>query len=261
MRVRIDVEYDGTDYSGFQRQKNAKSVQQTLEEAFHALTKRRVTVHGAGRTDAGVHAMHMVCHADVDTRIPPERIAYALNFLLPGDVRVKLSRRAPEDFHARFDARAKWYRYTILNHPQGSALFCRTACHVPYALDDGRMREALRPLAGTHDFGAFAASGSKVKGTVRTLYGVSLARRGDLLHLDVLGDGFLYNMVRIIAGTSIDIGRGKLKRDAFAAMIAQKDRLFGGQTAPAHGLMLMRVFYEEDGAPLPLWEKSKAEQA
>jgi tRNA pseudouridine38-40 synthase len=255
MRLRIDIEYDGTDFCGFQRQKSGISVQQALEEALFSLCGQRVTVHGAGRTDAGVHAMCMTCHFDLDTRIPPERLCYAMNFLLSKDIRVKSSRRAEEGFHARFDAKAKWYRYRIFAHPQGSALYRRTFVHVPYALEPDLMARSLEPLAGTHDFAAFAASGSKVKSTVRTLYGVRLHKDSDRLTLDMIGDGFLYNMVRIIAGTMIDIGRGKIGCDAFAHMIETKDRLFGGQTAPAHGLTLMRVFYSEDGPPQALCDR------
>jgi len=260
MRIRMDVEYDGTDYCGWQRQKAQNSVQQKLEEAVLSLLDQRVTMHGAGRTDAGVHALCMTCHFDIETRIPPERLCYALNFLLPKDIRVKRSERAPADFHARFDAKMKWYRYSIYNHPQGSALFRRTTCHVPYALDVDRMQRALLPLLGTHDFKAFAASGSKVKSTVRTLYEARLTKHGDRLILDVLGDGFLYNMVRIIAGTLIDIGRGKSDFDSFARMIEYKDRLLGGLTAPPQGLMLMRVFYGDPTCDKALWERLAREQ-
>ncbi len=254
MRIRMDVEFDGTDYAGWQRQKQEPSVQQKVEEAIHELTGQEVTVHGSGRTDAGVHALCMTCHFDVNTRIPPERISYALNFLLPRDIRIKKSEQASDGFHARFDAKKKWYRYTILHHPQGSAIYRRTTCHIPYRLDFSRMQHALSPLLGKHDFAAFAASGSKVKSTVRTIFEAKLTKLGDRIILDVLGDGFLYNMVRIIAGTLIDIGRGKLETNAFSGMIEQKDRLCGGLTAPPQGLMLMHVFYGEHESDMRLFE-------
>ena len=174
----------------------------------------------------------MVCHFDCQTRIPPERLAYALNFALPRDVRVKQSERAPDDFHARFDAVGKWYRYAIYNHPQAGALNRLYVAHVPFRLDVQAMRRALAFLPGTHDFAAFAASGSKVKSTVRTIDGALLQKEDEVLTLDVLGNGFLYNMVRIIAGTLL-----------YAQMTQSGERVRGGTTAPAHGLTLMQVFY------------------
>ncbi len=254
MRIRLDVEFDGTDYCGWQRQKDLPSVQQKIEDAILELTQQKVTVHGSSRTDAGVHALCLTCHFDVETRIPPGRISYALNFLLPKDIRIKNSEQAQDGFHARFDAKMKWYRYSILNHPQGSPLYRRTTGHVPYALDLKRMQESLAPLVGTHDYAAFAASGSMVKSTVRTICEIRLTKLGDRIILDVLGSGFLYNMVRIIAGTLIDIGRKKLGTDAFLQMIEHRDRLCGGLTAKPEGLMLMHVFYGEPDADRALFE-------
>lgn len=244
MRVKLIVEFDGTDYAGWQRQENAMTVQQRLEEALARLFGRPVTVQGASRTDAGVHAAGMVCHFDVETRIPAERIAYALNFTLPRDIRVKDSQEVAACFHARFDARAKWYRYTIYNHKHAGALNRRTVAHVPVALDVDRMREALTSLLGRHDFAAFAASGSVVKDTVREIYVAELQKNGDTIVLDLIGSGFLYNMVRIIAGTLMDIGRGKLESDAFEAMLTTGSRLKGGVTAPPQGLILQRIYYD-----------------
>ncbi len=245
MRIRMIVEYDGTHYSGWQRQKQDPSVQQTLEDAMARLFGQPITLHGAGRTDAGVHARGMVCHFDCQTRIPPERIAYALNFALPRDVRVKRSEQAADDFHARFDAVGKWYRYAIYNHPQAGALNRLYVAHVPFHLEVDAMQRALAHLPGTHDFAAFAASGSTVKNTVRTIDGAFLQKQDETLTLDVIGNGFLYNMVRIIAGTLLDVGKGKLPEDVFAQMIQSGDRVRGGTTAPAHGLTLMQVFYTE----------------
>lgn len=251
MRIKLIVEFDGTEYAGWQRQNNAVTVQQRLEEALQRLFGTPICVQGASRTDAGVHAAGMVCHFDIETKIPPERIAYALNFTLPKDIRIKESIRVAETFHARFDAKAKWYRYTIYNHKHASALNRRTVAHVPYALEAAKMQEALNVLLGRHDFAAFAASGSIVKDTTREIYLAQLQKKGDLLILDVIGSGFLYNMVRIIAGTLIDIGRGKLQTDAFAKMLLTKERIQGGMTAPPQGLILQRVYY---GAP-PSYEQ------
>lgn len=244
MRIKLIVEFDGTDYAGWQRQENAITVQQRLEEALERLFGEKITVFGASRTDAGVHAAGMVCHFDVETKIPADRIAYALNFTLPKDIRVKDSAQAVPGFHARFDAKAKWYRYTIYNHKHASALNRRTVAHVPYVLSVSRMQEALQDLLGKHDFAAFAASGSVVKDTTREIYLARLQKNGDKIVLDIMGNGFLYNMVRIIAGTLIDIGRGKLGTDTFKKMLQTKDRVQGGMTAPPQGLILQRIYYE-----------------
>ena len=244
MRIKLIVEFDGTDYAGWQRQENAMTVQQKLEEALERLFGEKITVFGASRTDAGVHAAGMVCHFDVETKIPVERIAYALNFTLPKDIRVKDSAQTAPGFHARFDAKAKWYRYTIYNHKHASALNRRTVAHVPYVLSVSRMQEALQDLLGKHDFAAFAASGSVVKDTTREIYLARLQKNGDKIVLDIMGNGFLYNMVRIIAGTLIDIGRGKLGTDTFKKMLQTKDRVQGGMTAPPQGLILQRIYYE-----------------
>ena len=244
MRIKLIVEFDGTDYAGWQRQENAMTVQQKLEEALERLFGEKITVFGASRTDAGVHAAGMVCHFDVETKIPVERIAYALNFTLPKDIRVKDSAQTAPGFHARFDAKAKWYRYTIYNHKHASALNRRTVAHVPYVLSVSSMQEALQNLLGKHDFAAFAASGSVVKDTTREIYLARLQKNGDKIVLDIMGNGFLYNMVRIIAGTLIDIGRGKLGTDTFKKMLQTKDRVLGGMTAPPQGLILQRIYYE-----------------
>ena len=244
MRIKLIVEFDGTDYAGWQRQENAMTVQQKLEEALERLFGEKITVFGASRTDAGVHAAGMVCHFDVETKIPVERIAYALNFTLPKDIRVKDSAQTAPGFHARFDTKAKWYRYTIYNHKHASALNRRTVAHVPYVLSVSRMQEALQDLLGKHDFAAFAASGSVVKDTTREIYLARLQKNGDKIVLDIMGNGFLYNMVRIIAGTLIDIGRGKLGTDTFKKMLQTKDRVMGGMTAPPQGLILQRIYYE-----------------
>ena len=245
-RYKLIVEYDGTDYCGWQRQINGPSVQQTLEETLSRLTGETIAVTGSSRTDAGVHAMGLCAHFDSATRIPAEKIAFALNTMLPPDIRVRESGAAPEGFHARYSACGKVYRYRFFNSRHDCAIGRQYAAHVPLRLDVERMNEEAQALCGTHDFEAFAASGSVVKSTVRTIYRVQVKRLGDEVELLVLGDGFLYNMVRIIAGTLMEVGTGKREPGAIAKAIETRDRLALGQTAPAKGLTLMRVLYGGD---------------
>ena len=245
-RYYLIVEYDGTKYCGWQRQQNGPSVQQTLEEALSRLTGECVAVTGSSRTDAGVHAMGLCAHFDSATRIPAEKIAFALNTMLPEDVRIRESGSAPEGFHARYGAAGKVYRYRFYNSRHDCAVGRQYAAHVPLMLDEKRMHEEAQALIGTHDFAAFAASGSVAKSTVRTIYRVQVRRTGDEVELMILGDGFLYNMVRIIAGTLMEVGTGKREPGAIASAIETGDRLKLGQTAPAKGLALMRVLYGGD---------------
>lgn len=247
MRIKLTVEYDGTAYAGWQRQENALAVQQVIEDALTKLTKTKVVIAGASRTDAGVHALGQVAHFDTESRIPPDKYCYALNTMLPPDIRISASEAAPEGFHARFSTAGKLYRYQILSAHHAGALTRNTHAHVIYPLDDALMAEELKALVGEHDFAAFAASGSVVKDTVRTIYTADLYRRGNTVTLFVSGNGFLYNMVRIIAGTLISIGTGKLEPGAFSRAIEGKSRLDLGVTAPAHGLTLMEVFYDKSG--------------
>lgn len=244
MRIRLTIEYDGTAYAGWQRQENALAVQQVIEDALSKLTQAKVVLSGASRTDAGVHALGQVAHFDTESRIPADKYAFALNTMLPPDVRIRRSEAVPDSFHARFSTVGKTYRYQITAAPHAGALTRNTHAHVSYPLDVPLMAEEARSLIGTHDFAAFAASGSVVKDTVRTLYDTKLYRSGDEINLFVTGKGFLYNMVRIIAGTLIYVGIGKLEPGAFTRAIASKDRLDLGITAPAHGLTLMEVYYD-----------------
>lgn len=251
-RFRLTIEYDGTAYCGWQRQINGPSVQETLEQALCTLTQERVSVTGSSRTDAGVHALGLCAHFDSATRIPAQKLAFALNTLLPPDIRVRESGLAPEGFHARYSACGKLYRYAFYNARHDCAIGRQYAAHIPLPMDERLMDEEAQALLGTHDFAAFAASGSVAKSTVRTIVGARVTREGERVTLCVMGDGFLYNMVRIIAGTLAEIGTGKRAPGAIARAIETGDRLALGQTAPARGLTLVRVFYEGDEIePLP----------
>ena len=251
-RFRLTIEYDGTAYCGWQRQINGPSVQETLEQALCTITQERVSVTGSSRTDAGVHALGLCAHFDSATRIPAQKLAFALNTLLPPDIRVRESGLAPEGFHARYSACGKLYRYAFYNARHDCAIGRQYAAHIPLPMDERLMDEEAQALLGTHDFAAFAASGSVAKSTVRTIVGARVTREGERVTLCVMGDGFLYNMVRIIAGTLAEIGTGKRAPGAIARAIETGDRLALGQTAPARGLTLVRVFYEGDEIePLP----------
>ena len=245
-RIHLIVEYDGTAYAGWQRQANAMTVQEKLERAILKLTGEEICVSGASRTDAGVHALGQSAHFDTESRIPADKFSFALNTLLPPDIRVTRSEEVPLEFHARFSTRGKRYRYLFHAAPHAGALTRNTHAHVIYPLDVERMQAEAQDLVGTHDFAAFAASGSVVKDTVRTIYRAEVTSEGSEIRLIVEGSGFLYNMVRIIAGTLIGVGSGKLEPGAFRRAIASGDRLDLGITAPAHGLTLMEVFYDPD---------------
>jgi len=243
-RIRLIIEYDGTNYAGWQRQENALAVQQVVEDKLRRLTKEQIIIHGASRTDAGVHALGQSAHFDTECSIPADKFSFALNTMLPPDIRIRLSEQVPESFHARFSTKGKRYRYLFQASPHAGALTRLTHAHIIYPLDDILMQQEAQTLIGTHDFAAFAASGSVVKDTVRTIYRADVIRNDEEIRLMVEGNGFLYNMVRIIAGTLVGVGSGKLESGAFARAIESGNRLDLGVTAPAHGLTLMKVFYD-----------------
>ena len=242
-RMLLTVEYDGTAYAGWQRQRNALSVQQVLEEALSRACAHPVVVTGSSRTDAGVHALAQMVHFDTDCSIPPDKYAFVLNTMLPPDIRVQASREVPASFHARFLSSGKTYTYRILNARHASALLRNTHWHIPVPLDEGLMRQTLSFLPGTHDFAAFQAAGGSAKTTVRTIDSAILTREGSCYTLTISGNAFLYNMVRIIAGTLMETGLGKRPPDAFARAFSSLNRLDLGMTAPPHGLTLTEVRY------------------
>lgn len=242
-RVLITLTYDGTAYAGWQRQKNGLAVQEVLEKALQKALGARTPITGASRTDAGVHALGQAAHFDTDAQIPPDKYPFVFNALLPSDIRVLTGRAVPPDFHARFSAIGKRYAYRVHNAPTASALLRNMSAHVPQRLDIQAMRAACETLPGTHDFAAFQAAGGTAKTTVRTLSAATLCLSGQDVLLRVEGDAFLYNMVRIIAGTLIDIGKGKRGADAFEAAFRTLSRLSLGATAPARGLLLDAVHY------------------
>lgn len=243
-KIRLVVEYDGTGLSGWQRQDNGPTVQQHLEEALGKLLAHEAAVSGASRTDAGVHARGQVAMFETERTIPLHGIRRGLNSLLPASIAVRDVEDAADDFHPRFSSTGKHYRYTILRAPDRSPRWRDRAWHVRDDLDLGAMRAAAAALLGEHDFAAFRAAGCTAKSTIRRIETIDLTEAPEsLLFVDVRGNAFLRNMVRIVAGTLVDVGLGRLTPAQVAEILAGKDRTKGGRTAPAHGLELMAVFY------------------
>ena len=242
-KLRLTVEYDGTDFSGWQRQLEQRTVQATLEDTLFEVIGERTEVRGAGRTDAGVHAAGQVASLTISNRIPPHGLLRGMNSLLPSDVALVDAAEADAGFDARFSARGKVYRYRIWNHLVRSPLHARTSWHCRRALDLEAMREAAATLRGEHDFRGFRASDCDRRNTVRVIRGFEIRKEGALIEIDVEGTAFLKNMVRILAGTLADVGRGKLTVQSVLRALEQGDRAAGGVTAPAAGLTLLRVIY------------------
>lgn len=239
----LKLEYDGTEYHGWQRQNNAVTIQELLEKTLSKITKAGVSVTGCSRTDAGVHALGYVCNFNTKSNIPAERMPYALNSLLPKDITVLECREASHEFHARFCTKGKKYRYRIINRTFPSVFERNYVYHWPYSLDMRLMEESVGFFVGEHDFSAFMASGSAAKDTVRTIYDFTIEKKNDEIIMEVSGNGFLYNMVRIIAGTILYVGNGRIKAASIPKIIKDGDRKEAGITAPPQGLYLVEVYY------------------
>lgn len=247
-RLKLLLEYTGTRYHGWQVQPHAVTVQGTLEACLARLTNGPVRLHAAGRTDAGVHALGQVAHFDTASVLALPALLRGANSLLPDDIVVRAVTEAPLTFHARYSARRKLYAYTVHHHPIPSALWAPYVWYVPQPLDLTAMRTAARVLVGQHDFSAFRAASCTARTSIRHLYAVRLVRRAERLVFFLRADGFLQHMARNIVGTLIAIGRGRLAAHAMPAILAGRRRQDAGPTAPAHGLMLVRVQYGSDVA-------------
>jgi len=242
-RIKMIIEYDGSGYHGFQRQNNAHTVQAELEEQIKRITGEQVNVSGAGRTDAGVHARGQVIAFSTDSRIPAARWKFALNRYLPEDIRVLESQEVNESFHPAFDAVRKHYQYHIYRQRQGAAFVRKYALLNTENLDLEAMQQACQEIIGYHNFHAFCSSGATSKTFDRTVYRCTLQESGPELILDIEANGFLYNMVRIIMGTLLEVGRGKLSGEDLSHIIQTGQRALAGPTALPHGLYLVEVEY------------------
>ena len=242
--ILMIIEFDGTAYAGWQVQTNGLAVQGVVEEALGRVLGQPVRIHSSGRTDAGVHARGMAAHFQTDSHLPLQAFREGVNRFLPEDVAIREVREMPADFHARFAARGKWYRYTIFSSEVRSPLARRTSWHLRGPLDLERMRQAAALLVGAHDFSAFRSSGCVARTTVREIYQIDVLAEGDFVHIDFRGSGFLKNMVRMLVGTLVEVGQGRRPADQVRRLLAGEPGLACGPTAPAHGLCLQEVWFQ-----------------
>ncbi len=243
MRVKILVSYDGANYCGWQVQPNAITVQQVLEEALFKVTGERSRITGSGRTDAGVHALGQVAHFDTNANIPAEKFFLAMNIHLPDDIKVLKSEPASDDFHATKDAVRKTYRYSTYVNKTILPLKDKYSVQIEHKIDVDKMRECAEILVGTHDFKCMSASGGGAKTTVRTIYSIDIVQNEENIDFYICGNGFLYNMVRIMVGTLIKVGSNRLNLSDVQKMLETGKRSLGGKTLSAKGLTLMSVEY------------------
>lgn len=242
-RVMLTVAYDGTNYHGWQLQPNAATIEGVLNETLSELLNEEIRVIGASRTDTGVHAMGNIAVFDTNARMPAEKVSYALNQRLPDDIRIQSSKEVALNFHPRHQDSRKTYEYKILNTEFPMPIY-RLYAHFTYVpLDIKKMREAAQYLKGEHDFKSFCSTAAVVETTVRTIYDINVEKQGDIITIRVTGNGFLYNMVRIIAGTLMEVGRGSIASDDIPTILDALDRSKAGPTAPACGLTLVSYEY------------------
>ena len=245
-RVRLTVAYDGTNYAGWQIQPNALTVQEVLDRCLSDLLQTPVHTMGASRTDAGVHALGNIAVFDTEARMPADKYAFALNTRLPEDIRIQKSEEVAPDFHPRFCRTIKTYEYRILNRtfPDPTRRF--NSVHIYGNLDMEAMQRAAACLEGTHDFKSFATENPQVTDTVRTIYNTKLWKEEDMIRFQITGNGFLYNMVRIIVGTLLEVGKGAIPAEEMPAILEARDRTKAGPTARAKGLTLLQIRYPDE---------------
>uniref|UniRef100_UPI003FEDE204 tRNA pseudouridine(38-40) synthase TruA n=1 Tax=Roseburia sp. TaxID=2049040 RepID=UPI003FEDE204 len=244
-RVKMVVAYDGTNYCGWQVQPNGITIEEVLNRSLSNLLGEKIEVMGASRTDSGVHSLGNVAVFDTNTRMPADKIAFALNQRLPEDIVVQGSCEVPSDWHPRYQESTKTYEYRILNRTFRMPTRRLDTYFYHYPLDVEQMSEAASYLVGTHDFASFCAANAQVKSTVRTIYSCTAQKENDIITIRVTGNGFLYNMVRIIAGTLIEVGAGKRRPVEIKDILAAENRDAAGPTAPAQGLTMMGIEYKQ----------------
>ncbi|GAA0697582.1 tRNA pseudouridine(38-40) synthase TruA [Paraclostridium ghonii] len=240
--IKLTIQYNGKKYCGWQKQNNSLGVEGNIEQAIKDITNESVKINGSGRTDAGVHALGQVANFNTNSNIPIEKIPKALNSKLPKDIVIINAEEVDLGFHSRYLSKGKRYRYIIYNSQYKSPIYSDISYFVKYDLDFEKMKKEAKSLVGTYDFKGFMSPGSSVKNTVRTIYDVEISRQEELIVIEIEGNGFLYNMVRIIVGTLVDIARGRIDK-SMLSIIESKLRSEAGHTAPAHGLFLKKVDY------------------
>lgn len=242
--IKLTIEYDGKDFNGWQKQPTKLNIQGTIEQAIKQITGEEVQLDASGRTDAGVHAFGQVANFKTNSQIPIDKFAIAINSKLKRSIVIKKAEEVDERFHSRLNCKKKTYRYVINNTPEGTAIYRNLETHIPQKLNVEKMKEAVKFFEGEHDFKAFKASGTSSKSSVRTIYKAEVYQEGDRIIIELTGNGFLYNMVRIIAGTLVEVGLGKIESNKIPEIIENKKRENAGKTLPPNGLYLMKVIYD-----------------
>lgn len=241
--IKLIIEYDGKSFNGWQKQPTKLNIQGEIERAIGEITGEEIKLIGSGRTDAGVNALGQTANFKTNSTIPIEKIPLALNSKLKKSIVIVSAEEVDDSFHSRYNVKSKTYRYTINNSQNGSAIYRDMEYHFPIKLDVKKMKEAAKLFEGEHDFKGFKASGTSSKSSVRTIYKADVKQDGDRIYIELTGNGFLYNMVRIISGTLLDVGLGKIDVNDIPQIIDSKDRKRAGKTLPAHGLCLVKVEY------------------
>ena len=242
--IKLTIEYDGKDFKGWQKQPNKLNIQGEIEKAIENITGEKVELIASGRTDAGVHAMGQVANFKTNSNMPIEKIPIAINSQVKNSIRIQNAEEVDENFHSRFNCKKKTYRYVIDNSKYGSAIYRNISYHMPIKLDVEEMKKAIKYFEGEHDFKAFKSSGTSSKSSVRTIYKADIITEGTNIAIDLTGNGFLYNMVRIIAGTLVEVGMGNIEPEEIKSIIESKKRENAGKTLQPQGLYLVRVEYD-----------------
>ena len=242
--IKLTIEYDGKSYNGWQKQPTKLNIQGTIEQAIKQITGEDVELNASGRTDAGVHALGQVANFKTNSQIPIEKFAIAINSKLKRSIVIKKAEEVDERFHSRLSCKKKTYRYIINNSPEGTAIYRNLETHIPQKLDLSQMKKAIKYFEGEHDFKAFKASGTSSKSSVRTIYKADIYQENEKIFIEITGNGFLYNMVRIIVGTLVEVGLGKIKPERIIDIIQQGKRENAGKTFPPNGLYLLKVMYD-----------------